>query len=54
MEVFNKTGYDNVNGWDGTNSSNGKELPDGAYFYIITSPDFPTVYTGSINLIRTK
>jgi gliding motility-associated-like protein len=54
MEVFNKTGYDNANGWNGTNSSNGKDLPDGAYFYIITSPDFPTVYTGSINLIRTN
>ncbi len=53
MEVFRKTGYDNLTGWDGTYE--GKELPDGAYYYVITSPKFPdTVYKGAINLIRNK
>ncbi len=31
--VYEKTGYDNADGWDGT--YNGKPLPVGTYFYII-------------------
>ncbi|MCB9245114.1 MAG: PKD domain-containing protein [Flavobacteriales bacterium] len=52
MEVFNGTNYD-LNRWDGT--FDGKELPDGAYYYVITHPDHPdTVYKGAINLIRNR
>ena len=50
MEVFNSKGYQN--NWEGT-SEDGKDLPDGAYYYIITHPDFKEpIYTGAINLIR--
>jgi gliding motility-associated-like protein len=45
-EVLNQQGYSND--WDGT--SNGSQLPDGAYYYIIKHGD--VVYTGSINLLR--
>lgn len=42
LEVFNRYGlsvysndqYDNT--WDGTRSDNGKELPDGTYYYVLT------------------
>lgn len=52
MEVFRGTGYQNT--WDGT-AEDGKELPDGAYYYIVTHPDFEEpVYTGAINLIRNR
>jgi gliding motility-associated-like protein len=52
MEVFNGSNYD-LNRWDGT--FDGKELPDGAYYYVITHPDHPnTVYKGAINLIRNR
>lgn len=49
MEVFSGTGY--ANDWNAT--FNGKDLPDGPYYYVITHPDFPdTVYKGVINVIR--
>ena len=53
MEVFNTTDYAN-NLWDGT--FDGKDLPDGAYYYIITLPgnDDAEPFTGSINLIRNR
>jgi len=51
MIVFEGTDYHN-NPWDGK-TSDGKELPDGAYYYVITHDDHPdTVYKGAINLIR--
>jgi gliding motility-associated-like protein len=53
MEVFKTTNYQNISGWDGT--YDGKDLPDGAYYYIISSKNFNgVVYKGVINLIRTK
>lgn len=33
-EIYNKRGYQNDDGWDGT--WNGKNLPDGTYFYIVS------------------
>jgi gliding motility-associated-like protein len=53
MEVFKTTGYQNT--WDG--KYEGKNLPDGAYYYVITIPggtdSKATVYKGAINLVRT-
>ncbi len=46
VEVFSQKGYSNE--WDGT--SNGEQLPQGAYYYIIKNQD--AVYTGSISLLR--
>ena len=51
MEVYSTTNY-HLNEWDGTR--NGNELPDGAYYYVITSEDHDKVWKGSINLIRTS
>ena len=52
MIVFEGNDYFN-NPWDGTNQDNGKMLPDGPYYYVITHPDHPdTVYKGAINLIK--
>jgi gliding motility-associated-like protein len=53
MEVFNTTDYAN-NLWDGT--FDGKDLPDGAYYYIITLPgnDDAEPFTGSINILRNR
>ncbi|MEA3446381.1 MAG: gliding motility-associated C-terminal domain-containing protein [Bacteroidota bacterium] len=45
-EVLNQKGYQND--WDGT--SNGDELPEGAYYYVIKHDSF--TYTGSITLLR--
>ena len=53
MEVFNTKGY--TNQWDGTDKlSGGKDLPDGAYFYVITMKGTDKVYKGAINLVRGK
>ncbi|MFM9944909.1 MAG: PKD domain-containing protein [Bacteroidia bacterium] len=57
MEVFKTKGYKNgpSTGWDGTNTLNGGEdLPDGAYYYVITMAGTDLVYTGAINLIRSE
>lgn len=52
MIVYEGNNYFN-NPWDGTNQDNGKMLPDGPYYYVITHPDHPdTVYKGAINLIK--
>jgi gliding motility-associated-like protein len=49
MEVFKAKPY--LNTWDGT--YNDKDLPDGAYYYVITNPDNKDIiYKGAINLIR--
>lgn len=53
--VFETTAYDNANGWDGTYYKGGGEVPDGAYFYVITIPvpgNEPKVYRGAINVLR--
>ena len=53
MEVFNKKGYQNE--WDGTyKAPGGENLPDGAYYYIITLEGNDKVYKGALNLIRGK
>ena len=53
QEVFKTKGY--ANQWDGTNKlSGGDDLPDGAYFYVITMEGTDKVYKGAINLIRGK
>jgi len=49
MVVFKTVGYQND--WDGTFGD--KELPDGAYYYVITIPNRDVEpYTGVINLLR--
>ena len=45
-EVLNQKGYEND--WDGT--SDGDQLPEGAYYYVIKHDD--ATYTGSITLLR--
>lgn len=45
-EVLSQKGYSND--WDGT--SNGDELPEGAYYYVIKQGD--ATYTGAITLLR--
>jgi gliding motility-associated-like protein len=51
MEVFRGTNY--ANDWDGT--YNDKDLPDGAYYYVVLSPDHKDIiYKGAINLIRNR
>ncbi|TNE75522.1 MAG: gliding motility-associated C-terminal domain-containing protein, partial [Bacteroidetes bacterium] len=47
--VFETTNYNNE--WDGT--SNGQQLPDGTYFYVISCDD-DRLYQGSISLMRLK
>jgi len=47
-EVFSSTNYNND--WNG--DYKGKTLPDGTYFYVITSTSFPKVYKGHINLLK--
>ncbi|MCB9262117.1 MAG: gliding motility-associated C-terminal domain-containing protein [Flavobacteriales bacterium] len=55
MEVYSADGKTFLSApWDGTNK-NGNPLPDGAYYYVITHPDFPDkVFKGAINIIREK
>ncbi len=56
VNVFNRYGdevYANdsyANDWDGT--FNGKELPEGTYYYIVKIIDNGKVYTGSISILR--
>jgi len=48
QEVFNKTNYQND--WDGT--FDGKELPDGTYYFILESPEDGKTYTGAVTILR--
>jgi len=52
MEVYTNGSTPYLNDWDGT--FNGKKLPDGAYYYVISLEGSDVDYTGSINLIRTN
>ena len=53
MEVFKTKGY--ANQWDGTDKlEKGNDLPDGAYYYVITLEGNTKVYTGSISLVRSQ
>ena len=47
--VFQKKGYP-VGGWDGV-SDEGKEVPQGTYFYVLNCPD-ETPTTGSVLIVR--
>jgi xyloglucan-specific exo-beta-1,4-glucanase len=49
QKVYSSTGYSTP--WDGT--SNGKPLPDGAYYYIIRHRD-NSKQTGSVTIARLK
>ncbi|MFD1002770.1 InlB B-repeat-containing protein [Ohtaekwangia kribbensis] len=49
QKVYSSTGY--TTPWDGT--SNGKPLPDGAYFYVIRRAD-NSKQTGSVTIARLK
>jgi gliding motility-associated-like protein len=46
--LLNQKGFD-INGWDGT--FNGKTLPDGVYFYLLTCPD-KTPLKGSVLIVK--
>lgn len=48
--VFEQKGYSNQNAWDGT--WNGKDLPDGAYFYMIDLGDGSELLSGYLQLMR--
>ena len=53
MEVFKVKGYKNQ--WDGTDKlTGGNDLPDGAYYYVITMEGTDKVYKGAISLVRGK
>lgn len=50
--VYSANGYNNANGWGGTDS-NGKDLPHGTYYYVITYNDGTTKPdSGHITIIR--
>ena len=46
--LLEQTEYKNT--WDGT--VDGKPLPDGTYFYVITQPGFDREYKGTINILK--
>lgn len=48
--VYNKKGY--ANDWKGT--YNGKELPDGTYYFVLRFDDSDTVIKGSLDILRNK
>jgi len=49
-EVFNRKGYTNAQGWDGT--WNGNLVPDGTYFYVIDKGDGSDPVSGYVFLQR--
>jgi gliding motility-associated-like protein len=46
--VYQKKAYDNT--WEGTHD--GKDLPQGTYFYVIKFDGFDKVYKGSVSIVR--
>lgn len=50
--IFEQTNYENnlEKGWNGT--MDGKPLPDGTYFYVITLPGTERQYKGTINILK--
>lgn len=48
--VFEQKGYSNLEAWNGT--WNGKDLPDGAYFYVIDLGDDSDVLSGYLQIMR--
>ena len=48
-EVYQQKDYDNT--WNGQ-SQNGKDLPQGTYYYLFVDDKGKTVYKGSITLVR--
>lgn len=48
--VFEQTGYTNQNAWDGR--WNGKDLPDGTYYYLIDLGDNKKPLSGYLQLMR--
>ncbi len=48
--IFEKDSYTNTDGWNGT--WDGRELPDGTYYYHITLPRLGKVYTGFVEMKR--
>lgn len=50
QQVFERTGYTNAQGWDGR--WNGRDLPDGTYFYTIDLGDGSAVLSGFLQIQR--
>lgn len=48
--IFQKKGFP-IAGWDGR-SDEGKEVPDGTYYYVFSCPDVTTPTTGSVLIVR--
>ncbi len=48
-KIYSTTDYEN-NKWDG--KVNGNKIPDGVYYYIMTSPDKTIFFKGILNLIH--
>ena len=48
--VFERQGYTNAQGWDGR--WNGRDLPDGTYFYMIDLKDGSAVMSGYLQILR--
>ncbi|MFN3916348.1 MAG: gliding motility-associated C-terminal domain-containing protein [Flavobacteriales bacterium] len=48
--IYRQQAYDNT--WEGT--FNGKNLPDGAYYYVITFTDTDKIFKGAVNIIRSS
>ena len=51
--VFTSNNY--TNDWGGIDQRNGKQLPDGAYFYVLKIPSLNNqVIKGNINIVDSK
>ncbi len=53
-EVYRIDGYDNSVAWDGTWQNNGKDVPDGTYFYILqySANERPVAHNGFVEVCR--
>jgi len=50
IEVLNTTNYQND--WEGVSGTD--QLPDGTYYYIITTPGIEKIYKGALTILRNK